>query len=94
MMQNTITIIIWLIDKVATIYLLLILLNVFLPYFVPSTNRIRMLADQLVEPLLALIRRYIPLIGRFDISPVILVILVQLVSSLLIRLLSGLSFSG
>ncbi len=72
------------------IFILLVIFNVFLPYFLPPTNRFREIVDRIVNPFLILIRKYIPPIGRFDFSPVVLVILVQLVMYLVTTLLSSL----
>jgi YggT family protein len=44
----------------------------------------------LVEPLLAPIRRIVPSMGMFDFSPLILLILVQLIAGLLVNLLLNL----
>jgi len=43
--------------------------------------------DNLVEPFLAPIRRVLPAVGMFDFSPLVLIILVQLISGLLIGIL-------
>jgi uncharacterized protein YggT (Ycf19 family) len=75
--------IIYVIQAASQIFILLIIFNVFLPYFLPITNRFREIVDNIVNPFLRLIQRYVPPIGRFDFSPVILVILVQLVTWLL-----------
>lgn len=90
MVEIILNIVIRIIQTVSNLYILLIVLNVFLPYFLTSTNRFREIVDQLVQPLLTLIRRYVPPIGRFDFSPVILVILVQLITYLLVNLLASL----
>lgn len=74
----------------SNIYVLLVIFNVFLPYFVSPDNPFRRVIDSLVNPLLNLLRRYVPPIGRFDFTPVVLVILVQLVTYLLIALLANL----
>jgi YggT family protein len=48
---------------------------------------IRRSIDSVVEPLLAPIRRIVPLIGMLDFSPLILIILIQVLSNLIIRFL-------
>jgi YggT family protein len=48
---------------------------------------VRRSIDSVIEPMLAPIRRVVPLIGMFDLSPLILLILIQVVSNLLIRFL-------
>jgi YggT family protein len=48
---------------------------------------VRRSIDSVVEPMLAPIRRFVPLIGMLDFSPIILIILIQVLSNLIIRLL-------
>jgi YggT family protein len=48
---------------------------------------IRRAIDSVVEPMLAPIRRIVPLVGMLDFSPLVLIILIQLLSNILIRLL-------
>jgi YggT family protein len=78
------------IQMISSIFILLVVFSVFLPYFLSPTNKFREIVDRIVNPFLILLRRYIPPIGRFDFSPVILVILVQLVTYLLTSLLASL----
>jgi YggT family protein len=65
----------------------LVLAHVILSYFMNPYHPIRAFVDRLVEPLLAPIRRVVPLIGMLDFSPVILIILVQLITNFLYNLL-------
>jgi YggT family protein len=66
---------------------LLIIVHVVLTYVMSPYHPIRQFIDSLVEPLLAPIRRLMPRTGMFDFSPLVLMILVQLVSSVLVNLL-------
>jgi len=66
---------------------LLVLVHVILSYFMSPFHPIRQTVDRIVEPMLAPIRRLIPPVGMIDFSPLILIILVQLVGSLLRNLL-------
>lgn len=66
---------------------ILVLAHVILSYFLSPYHPIRSFIDQLVEPLLAPIRRVVPLVGMFDFSPIILIILVQFIARVLISLL-------
>jgi YggT family protein len=43
--------------------------------------------DRIVEPMLSPIRRVVPLVGMLDFSPLVLIILIQILGGLLIRLL-------
>ncbi|MDX9991788.1 MAG: YggT family protein [Anaerolineales bacterium] len=66
---------------------LLVIVKVIISYFMSPYNKFRMTVDRLVEPLLAPIRRVLPTIGMFDFSPLVLIILVQLIAGLLINIL-------
>jgi YggT family protein len=52
---------------------------------------VRQGVDNLVRPLLNPIRRIVPPAGMFDFSPIILIILIQVVSNVLARFLIALS---
>jgi YggT family protein len=45
--------------------------------------------DMLTEPVVAPIRNVVPMVGMFDFSPLIALILLQVVGSLLVQLLAG-----
>lgn len=78
------------INILAQVLIVLIIAHVLLSYFLPPYHQVRRFVDQIVEPLLAPIRRVVPLVGMFDFSPLILLLLIQVLSSLLIRLLYSL----
>ena len=59
---------------------LLILLKIILSYFMDPFHPFRQSIDRLIEPLLKPIRDIVPSFGRFDFSPVILMILVQILA--------------
>ncbi len=71
----------------AELITILVIVHVVLSYFMSPYHPIRETIDRLVEPLLAHIRRVMPLLGPFDFSPVVLIILVQLISGILVQLL-------
>lgn len=66
---------------------LLILLKVILSYFMDPFHPIRQSIDRLIEPMLRPIRQVVPSFGRFDFSPLILLILVQIVGAILRNIL-------
>jgi len=76
------------IELVAQIITFIVLVHVVLSYVMDPYHPVRAAIDRLVVPLLNPIRRVIPLIGMFDISPIILIILVQLITSFLIFIIS------
>lgn len=80
-------ILVTLISGIQQILVLLIIVSVILSYFMDPYHPIRRGVDRIVEPMLMPIRRVVPLIGMLDISPLILILLIQLVGNLLIRLL-------
>lgn len=88
--QVTIVLIAKLISSLANIIVLLVIVQVVLSYFMSPFHPIRRAIDRLVEPMLAPIRRVVPLIGVFDFSPLILIILIQVASSVLINILFSL----
>ena len=63
---------------VEQVLLLLVLLNVVLSYFMDPYHPFRQTIDRLVEPMLQPIRNIIPIIGGFDFSPVVLIILIEI----------------
>lgn len=75
------------ISLVAQILFWLVFISVILSYFMDQYHPVRRTLDSIVEPMLAPIRRVIPPIGMIDFSPLILLILIQLISNLLINLL-------
>ncbi|MFL7867844.1 MAG: YggT family protein [Anaerolineales bacterium] len=76
-----------LINIISQLLIILVIVKVVLSYFMDPYHPLRRTLDNLVEPLLAPIRRVVPLIGMLDFSPLILIILVQILSSVLIRFL-------
>ncbi|MCS6993704.1 MAG: YggT family protein [Anaerolineales bacterium] len=69
------------------VIVILVLAHIILSYFLSPYHPIRAFVDRLVEPLLAPIRRVVPLVGMLDFSPMILIILVQLIAQVLVSLL-------
>ncbi|MFC2021642.1 YggT family protein [Chloroflexota bacterium] len=63
---------------------LAILVRVILSWFSPRpTNMLANILYQVTEPLLAPLRRIIPRVGMFDFSPMVAIILLQLIRYLL-----------
>lgn len=79
-----------LIQLTSTILTLIILADVILSFFMSPFHPLRQTLDQIVGPLLAPIRRIMPNTGMLDFSPLILLILIQLLESVLIQLLLSL----
>jgi YggT family protein len=60
---------------------------VILSYFLDPYHPVRRGLDRLVDPMLSPIRRVVPLVGMIDFSPLVLIILIQIIGGLLVRLL-------
>jgi YggT family protein len=78
---------IWLIQLITYLLTLLILIHVVLSFIVSPYHPVREFIDRIVEPMLMPIRRMMPSTGGLDFSPVILLLLIQLIGRLLIGLL-------
>jgi YggT family protein len=66
--------------------IILVIVHVILSYFMTPYHPVREAIDHVVEPMLAPIRRFVPPLGGLDFSPLVLILLVQLLGSLLIGL--------
>ena len=86
MILNIITII----SIVSQLLVLLVFISVILSYFMDPYHPIRRGVDNIVQPMLAPIRRVVPTLGMLDFSPLVLILLIQLVKSLIISLLLNL----
>ena len=78
---------IYIIDALSNVLVVLVVVSVILSYFMDPYHPIRSGVDRIVDPMLAPIRRVVPPLGMFDFSPLILIILIQLISNLIIRFL-------
>ena len=76
-----------LISVLANAIVLLIIVQVALSFFVSPFHPVRRMIDRIVEPMLAPIRKVVPLVGMFDFSPLILIVLVQVLATVVINLL-------
>jgi YggT family protein len=80
-------IIVKLISVLANAIVLLVIVQVALSYFMSPFHPVRRTIDRIVEPMLAPIRKVVPLVGMFDFSPLILIVLVQVLATVVINLL-------
>jgi YggT family protein len=78
------------ISSIFTLLFWLVIISVILSYFMEPYHPIRRAVDSVVEPMLAPIRRVVPLVGMLDFSPFILLLLLQLLRNLIIRILIAL----
>ncbi len=76
------------INLVVLLFTILIILKVFLSYFMDPYHPVRLWIDRIVNPLLRPIQKLIPPIGGLDISPIILLVIIQLLGGLLKSILA------
>lgn len=77
-----------------TLYILVIMARVILSWiqFDPYSKIVRFIYD-ITEPVLARIRRFIPLIGGFDVSPMILIIALYILEGFVVSSLNDLAMA-
>ena len=78
------------ISALSQLLVFLVIISVILSYFMDPYHPIRRSIDGFVEPMLSPIRRVVPSLGGLDFSPLVLIILIQLISNIIIRLLVAL----
>lgn len=76
-----------LIQIIFQIISLVVLVDVAISFFLSPYHPFRATLDRFVEPLLNPIRKIIPPVQMFDFSPVILLIILQVMENLLLRLI-------
>ncbi len=70
-------------DYIIRILMLLVLAYVVLSYFLDPFHPVRRAVNSWVEPMIAPIRRVLPPIGMIDLSPLVLLLVLQLLSILI-----------
>ncbi|MBC8336461.1 MAG: YggT family protein [Anaerolineales bacterium] len=85
-----IVILINLINIAAQLLVLLLIASVVLSYFMSPFHTVRQTIDRIINPMLMPIRQVVPLVGMFDLSPLILYFLIRAISWALINFLSAL----
>jgi YggT family protein len=75
------------IQLVSTVLTIVVIADILLSWFLHPFHPLRQSLDSIVQPMLAPIRRIMPPVGMFDLSPLILLILIRVVEQLLIQIL-------
>jgi YggT family protein len=75
------------INLIVQLITLLVIVKVFLSYFMSPYHPLRFNLDRIIDPLLNPIRRIIPSVGMLDLSPIVLLILIQLIGRIIVSLL-------
>jgi len=79
------------INTIAQVYVWIVIASILLSYFMDPYHPVRQGVDNLVRPLLDPLRRVIPSVGMLDFSPLVLIILIQVVARLLVSFLLAIS---
>jgi YggT family protein len=80
-------VLIMIVSAISNILVLLVFASAILSYFMDPFHPVRRGVDNIVEPMLAPIRRIVPLVGMLDFSPLVLIILIQVVERIVISIL-------
>jgi len=75
---------------VSQVLFLVVVTEVITSYFLSPYHPVRATLSRILEPMLAPIRRLVKPVGSLDFSPLILIILIQVIEVLLVGLISGL----
>ena len=82
------TVLVYIVVQFMSLLSWVVFATVFLSYFLDTYNPMRMTLDRIVEPMLIPLRRWIPPISGIDLSPVALIIILQVLRKLVIVLFS------
>lgn len=75
------------IHRLIQFIVLIVIIQVVLSYFMDPYHPVRRFMDRVVEPMLLPIRRIVPPIGMVDLSPLILIIALQVLDMIISRIL-------
>jgi YggT family protein len=75
------------IHRLIQLVTLVVVIDVVLGYFMSPFHPVRQFLDRIVEPLLRPIRRVLPQTGMIDFSPLVLIILLQVIDLVINNLL-------
>lgn len=75
------------IHRIFQLMTLVVVVHAVLSYFMSPYDPIRATIDRIVDPFLAPIRRILPPVGMFDFSPLVLLILLQVVDRIVFSFL-------
>jgi YggT family protein len=75
------------INFIANILVAIIFIDSLLSFFVDPYHPARRFLGTIINPMLVPIRRYIPPVGMFDLSPLILMIVIKIMAYILVRVI-------
>ena len=80
----------YLVHMIIQALILVVIIQTVLTYFLSPFHPIRQVIDRIVNPMLMPIRRILPPLGMLDFSPLVLIILLEVIDSVLQRILLSL----
>lgn len=83
--------VITIVNSTVSVLIFAVFIYVILGYFLAPTHPLRRILGQVIEPMLQPIRKIIPSLGGFDLSPLILLILLQVLGAIVVRILRSFS---
>ena len=83
--------VITIVNAVTTVLMYFIIVYSLLTFFMDPFHPVRSTMAKVAEPMLKPIRKLIPPLGGFDLSPIILIIIIQVLSAVVVRILRLLS---
>ncbi len=90
--QNTMVAVANILDLILTVYFWLIIARALISWVEPNPyNSIVNFLYSVTEPVLEQVRRIVPMIGGFDLSPIAVLILIQVVKQVIVNTLYGLA---
>ena len=78
------------INFITNLLILVLILNAVLSYVLSPYHPVRERLGRIVEPFLAPIRRVVPPVGMFDFSPLVLIVLIEILNFALVSVLNSL----
>ena len=84
-------ILILLIRVISQLFIWIVIASSLLSFFVSPYHPVREALDRIVNPFLEPIRRVVPLAGAMDFSPLVLILVVDILSRILIAIFISLS---
>lgn len=79
------------IHRVIQLFILVVIVQAILSFFMDPYHPVRRMIDQIVNPFLTPIRRFIPPVANLDFSPIVLIVLLQIIDTIIYRLLISLA---
>jgi len=75
------------VNGVVQLLILVVVIQAILSFFMDPYHPLRRTLDSIVNPMLEPIRRFLPPIANLDFSPLVLIVILQLLGSLIVRLI-------